>query len=276
MSLSRRGVSLAELLLAVALCGALAGLTARILLSATLQLRDRSERMGSEHALRVAAAALRNALEASGQDSSTGVDLAATLPTGFSVRVIRAAGTVCAASPGLLVARDSGAWWSAVRDPVAGRDSVLVASQPDTGWRVLALRAQPAPLRCPDGGKGIGLPVQGDPVALASAAPGNPLRVVEQVEFRLYTAAPDAWLGMRLLASTQPIQPFAGPMLRNGLRLDYERGDGQPALLPSEIAAVRIRLGVLTERPGGVGLIRGAAARADSAAVYVALPNRMK
>lgn len=273
MPLSRRGVGLAELLVALALTAVLAALVAKLLLATTFQLRDRSERMGGEHALRVAADAFRATLEGLSRDAATGADLGAMGPTGLSARVTRAAGVLCAASSGLLVARAGPGWWSELRDPVAGRDSILAAHPADTGWRAFAMAAPPSATSCPDGSRGIGLPVAANSLGLAGIGSGSPLRVFENVELRLYVSAPDHWLGMRLLATAQAIQPFAGPLAASGLGISYQRRDGSAALVPAEVAGAGVRLGTLTERAGGVGVVRGFAPRSDSVTVFIALLN---
>jgi hypothetical protein len=271
VSLSRRGTTLAELLVALTLCGMLAALTARVLAMTALALRDRSERMAVEHGLRVAAGAVRATLESLGQDSASGSDLLSTVGAGFSARATRAAGVACAVSPGLLVARAAASWWSALRDPVEDRDSVLAGSLEQPAWRVYALSAPPRAASCPDGTSAIALPIAGDSLALSGIGPGSPLRVFENVELRLYSSAPDQWLGVRLLATGQPIQPFAGPFAAAGFGLAYESRDGLPATTPAEVTGVSFRLSGLTERAGGVGLVRGSPARPDSVRGFVAI-----
>lgn len=271
--MTRRGSSLFELLIALTVTGMLAATTANVVATAAFRLRDRSERMAAEHGLRVAASAVRAALEPLGQDSASGSDLLSSGATGFSARATRAAGVACAVSPGLLQARAGPAWWSALRDPVPGRDSILAGGLDSTGWRMLPLAGPVRSGVCPDGGAALELPTSGDSASLAGLGPGSPLRLVEPVELKLYSSPPDQWLGMRLLATGQFIQPFAGPLAANGFSVSYETRAGLAALVPSEVAAVRYRLELLTERAGGVGLTRGAAPRADSLSGFVALVN---
>jgi hypothetical protein len=274
MSLSRRGSSLAELLIALSLTGMLATLTAKVLAVTTLTLRERSEWMAAEHGLRVASSAVRAALESLGTDSASGSDLLSNATAGFSARATRAAGVACAVSPGLLVARAGASWWSAVRLPVEGRDSILAGDLEEPVWRAYALRAPPGAALCPDGTSAIELPISGDSLALGAVASGSPLLVFENVELRLYNSAPEHWLGVRLLATAQPIQPLAGPFAALGFGLSYQSRDGMPAADPALVAGVSFRLTALTERAGGVGLIRGPAARPDSMDGFVALVNR--
>ena len=271
--MTRRGFTLAELLVALTLTSVVALLAGSVLAGAARGLRDRSERMSAEHALRVAAAGVRAALETAGSDSTSGADLLVAGATGFSVRAVRAAGVVCATAPGLLTVRAGPSWWAASRDPVAGRDSALAADPLSGTWRGFALTAAPRSGGCPDGAPGIELPVSGDSLAFARVGMGSPLRIFEPVELKLYSSAPDFWLGLRLLATAQAIQPFAGPLSGGGLGLSYEDRSGAATWDPSLTSAVSYRVLTLTERPGGLGLIRGAAPRPDSTSGYVALLN---
>jgi hypothetical protein len=269
MSLSRRGAGLLELLVAIAVAGLLAAETQLILGGAAVTLRERSERAGAEQAGRVALAAARAALEAAGRGTG-GPDLLAAGPTGFTVRVTRAAGVVCDTAAGRLTVRFGAAWWSAVRSPVPGRDSLLVATPGDTGWQGFALQSAPASLLCPDGGPGLALPVGA--ASLARVAPGSPLRVVEPVELRSYSSPPDDWLGQRLVATTQPVQPLAGPLGPGGVRFAFETVLGATAAVPDQAAAVRVLLEVRSDRASGIGLARSRQ-RTDSVRSFILLVN---
>ena len=271
--MNRRGAGLFELLVALTITALLATLTSGIVSTAVLRLRERSERLSGEYALRVGAETVRAALESLGTDSRGGADLSAVGASGFTARAPRASGVLCSASAGLLVARDGPGWWSAVRNPVEIRDSLLVGRLDEDSWQAFALEAPPRQAVCPDGSPGIGLPVSADSLTLTGLAAGSPLRIVEWVELRLYTSSPDEWLGMRLLSGAQPIQPFAGPMQSGGLTLRFADRLGIPTSVAADVAEVGVRLGSLTERAGGFGLVRGGSPRLDSVAVFVALPN---
>ena len=273
MSLNRRGLTLAELLTALTLTGWLGTLTAKLLTGAAFVLRDASERIGREQSIRLTAMAARAALQPLGQDTLVGADLLSAASTGFSARRVRGSGTLCDAAPGVLSARVESGWWSGERDPVPGRDSLLVARVDSAGWRVMALLSPPQTSLCPDGSKAWRLAVSADSAALVGIALGSPVRVFEAIEIRMYASGPDLWTGLRLMATTQAIQPFAGPMTGNGLSLTYEQRDGSPAAAGDEVTGVGFRIGVLTERAGGVGLIRGLAPRGDSLSGFIALLN---
>jgi len=273
VSLSRKGAGLLELVIALTLTGLLTALVWSILVASAFRLRDRSERMAGEHALRVLAGATRAALESLGRDSSGGTDLVSIGPRSLVSRALRAAGVLCAASPDQILVRQGAGWWSALRDPVPGRDSLLVAAIVGSPrWLALALQAPPRPAACPDGTAGLALPVTLDPTALDAIGPGSPMRVVEDVELRLYSSS-GQWLGLRAVATGEAIQPLAGPLATQGLEVIYLARWGAPTVDPAEVSAVVLRLDGLTERAGGLGLAHGVVVRPDSVTVFVAIEN---
>ena len=276
MSLSRRGAtlirgaSLPELVAALVVSAVLALLAGRIMAVAAARLRDRSERVGLEHTLRVAAAGLRAALEPLGADSAGTTDLLAMAPDRVVVRAARAAGTACTVASNAITVRIGPGWWTALRAPVPSRDSLLVdtVTEPPR-WLALALSGAPHPGRCPDGSEGLVLPVNIPVGSLGDLGAGSPLRVFEDVEIRLYSSAAAGWLGLRSLATGEAIQPLAGPFAPGGMTLEFWRGDGAPATIPSDMVSTRVSLSGLTERAGGVGVARGQPDRADSVTLTV-------
>jgi len=274
VSLTRRGISIVELVVALVLTTLLAALCWSILAAGAFRLRDRSERMSLEHSLRVVSAAVRAALEPVGQDSSAGNDLVVALPDRFVTRTTRASGALCEATSTAFTARATPGWWSALRNPVPGRDSLLVERlSPPSSWEVIPLSGVPYPGACPDGSPGLVLPVIADSAALAGVGAGAPLRVFEEMELRLYASSGAMWVGLRSLATGEAIQPLAGPFATGGLQLQYRSLGGPPTADPAEVASVLLRVTGLTERAGGVGISRGPVARPDSAVMLVIRRN---
>jgi hypothetical protein len=270
VSLNRRGISLVELVVALTLTGLVAALSWSILADGAFRLRDRSERMSLEHSLRVVAAVVRAAMEPVGQDSSAGNDLVIALPDRFITRTTHGSGALCAATSVAFTARTASGWWSALRNPVPGRDSLLVERlSPPSIWEAVALSAVPFAGPCPDGSAGLVLPVIADSAALAGVGPGSPVRVFEQVEFSIYSSSGASWVGLRSLGSGGTVQPLAGPFSLGGLRFEYRSFDGTPVVDPAEVASVLLRATGLTERAGGVGTARGQAGRPDSVVMLV-------
>ena len=268
--MSRRGAGLVELVVALTVTALLALLACEILAAAAARLRDRSERMALEHALRVGATGLRSALEPLGADSASGSDLLSGASDRIVVRAARATGVACAVSAGALTVRLGAGWWSALRNPVPGRDSLLmdgVAVPP--AWHALGLAAEPRNGKCPDGTAGLLLPAAVSPELLDQLGPGSPVRVFEDVEVRLYASAGAAWIGLREVATGEAIQPLAGPFAASGLRLQFVARDGGLASEPAEAVSIRTSLGGFTERAGGVGLARIRSGLPDSVSLDI-------
>lgn len=252
MRLSRHGVTLVEVVVATSLAGGLAVLTALVLVRAGRAVRERSGRAAAEHALRTGSLALRAVLRGG---EPAGGDLFLAAPSGFGARVVRGQSVLCGVQGGALIARRHPAWWSGVREPVAGRDSIMVGKIREPGWTVLALRGAPVSRPCPDGTAGTGLPVALDSLPLSGIGPGSPVRYFEPVELRSYSSAGAEWLGIRLIATGEAIQPLAGPLAPDGLRLQYLGADREPATFPAGVAGAGFLLRV--RAPGGADSLAG-------------------
>ena len=274
MSLSRRGFTLVELLVAAVVSGVFAVLTGGLVAASASRLRDQSERMALEQSLRVSLGAAAAMLEPLGADSGAGPDLSQTAPGGFVARTSRATGVLCAAAPNVLLVRAGAPWWRAVRGLVAGRDSLLIATLGGADrWIAAPLLGAPLTGACPDGSAALLLPTAVSPAAAAQIGAGSPLWVFEPVELRIYLSGGASWIGLRQLQTGEAIQPLAGPFTGAGLDLAYTDWSAQPATGPA-VAQVTLVVRGLTSRDGGVGVAGPAAARADSAMLAVSLRGR--
>ena len=274
MSLTRRGFTLVELLVAATISGVLAVLTGGLVAASASRLRDRSERMALEQALRVSLGAAAAMLEPLGADSGAGPDLSQAAPGGFVARSSRASGVLCGAATGLLYVRAGAPWWHALRGLVAGRDSLLIATVGGADrWIVAPLLGAPAPGACPDGSAGFVLPTSVSPAAAAQIGAGSPLRIFEPVEFRIYASGGASWIGLRQLQTGESIQPLAGPLTGAGLALSYTDWSAVPAS-GSAVAQVTLLVRGITFRDGGVGIAGPRAGQADSAMLAVSLRGR--
>lgn len=274
LPVNRRGLSLLEVLIALSLTGVVALLAWSILQTAAFHLRDRSERIGMEHSLRVASSAARALLESLGHDSTAGPDLALVAPDAFIARAVRGSGVLCGASPGSLLVRTGPDWWTELRAPRAGRDSLMVGtiSGPER-WATAALDAAPQSGSCPDGAPALKLPAGLAPPDLAVIGVGSPVRVFEPMELRAYSSGGAEWLGMRGMSSAGSIQPLAGPFSGPGVKFSYYSRAGVAVTVPGAVARAGIEITGLTERAGGVGVARVVQARTDSASAAVLLRN---
>jgi prepilin-type N-terminal cleavage/methylation domain-containing protein len=274
VSLTRRGFTLVELLIAAMISGVLAVLTGGLVAASASRLRDRSERMALEQSLRVSLGAAAAMLEPLGADSGAGPDLSQTAPGGFVARVFRAAGVLCAATPNMLQVRAGVPWWRSVRGLVAGRDSLLIATVGGADrWIAAPLLGAPAFGACPDGSAAVLLPTVISAVAAAQIGAGSPLQVFEPVELRIYASGGASWIGLRQLQTGEAIQPLAGPFTGAGLALGYTDWSAVPAS-GSAVAQVTLLVRGLTARDGGVGMAGPSAVHADSAMLAVSLRGR--
>jgi len=275
MPLTRRGFALIELLVATLLGAVLAGLVGRLLLGTAAVLRDRSERMSLEHSIRVSVGSAEAMLEPLGIDSGSGADLSAAGPARLVARAIRGTGILCDAAPDRLLVRAGPASWRGLRAPVANRDSLIVASVIGAErWIVAALIGSPSTGICPDGSLALVLPTSIPVASLSAIGAGSPLQVFEPVELRLYPSSGASWVGLRLAATGEAIQPLAGPFSAAGAGLDYRDLQGNAAPADTDVAMITLSLDGLTERAGGVGVSRLDSVHSDSVTVAVALRGR--
>ncbi|HEV8198177.1 MAG TPA: prepilin-type N-terminal cleavage/methylation domain-containing protein [Gemmatimonadales bacterium] len=272
--MNRRGFSLLELLIALGLTSLVALMAWSILQRAAFQLRDRSERIGLEHALRVGSLAGRALLEPLGEDSTAGADLALAAPDGLVARAVRGSGVVCAAGTDSLTVRSGPGWWTELRAPSGGRDSVMVGTVagPDH-WIVTALDAGPVSGTCPDGTPARVFLARLVAADLAAVGPGSPVRVFEPIELRAYSSGGAIWLGMRGAGSAGSIQPLAGPFAGGGVQFSYYSRAGAGVTASGGVSRAGLVITAVTERAAGVGIARAFRIRSDSAGGSILLRN---
>lgn len=274
MPLTRRGFSLAELLVALTATAGLAVLAWGVFARAAARLRDRSERAGLAHALRTAGVALRAGFEDLGADSLAGADLYAHGAGLARYRATRMTGFVCAVVPPRLLIRRSAVSGGARREPVPGKDSAMVLTVRDPPhWLVAPILAQGG-AACPDGSSALSVSSSLDSLSLSWVGPGSAIRIFEVLEARRYASGSLEWLGLQSISAVEPVQPLAGPLGAGGLQLDAERMDGAAAANPAEAGAFRMVVRGATHRELGLGLMRQAAAAVDSVRGYVLFRNR--
>ncbi len=268
----KRGFTLVEVVTAVTVTAVLAVLLWGAFAAAAHRLRDRSERMGLTHSLRVGSEALRSALEDLGADSTTGADLVGFAGDRVRYRAVRVAGIACRLTASRVVLRSAAT--TARRLPVAGRDSAMVlALDSSFRWTVAPVTGSPAPATCPDGGAGLAIPVALDSV-LARAGPGSPVRIFEVVEARRYASSGLEWLGLQGVSAGDVVQPLAGPLSGSGLVVLPTDSTGSPAGSPTLAAAIAFLVAGASHRETGVGIDRRGARSADSVTSFVFLRNR--
>jgi hypothetical protein len=273
--MSRRGISLLEVLVALLLSAGLSALVLDTVGRAAARLRDRTERMGLAQTLRVAGEVLRSGLEDIGSDSTAGPDLSGFGPDRIRYRATRLAGVVCDTTASRVVVRISGGLGAARRMPQPGRDSALVLELDTTHrWHPAAISAVGYAAACPYGGTGVSVAVTLDSAQRSGVGLGSVVRIFETVEARRYASGGNDWLGLQSISAGEPVQPLAGPLISTaGLAIGPEDAAGTPAAIPPNADAVRLHMRAITNRELGVGLARAAPAR-DSLPAYVFFRNR--
>lgn len=196
-SLTRRGVTLLELLLVVTLLGLLGVMVSAVVVGASRVAARHVGALALDRTTHVATVFLQHELRDARWD-----DVAVAMA---SVRLSRPVGDGVACDAGgtsLWLRRDG---WRGDRAPEVGRDRVHLLTNGREDWRAIAL-SNVAAARCPDGSPAWRL-------TLSTAADSVRLvRVFEDVVVRRYASGGAEWLGLAPADGSSPVQPFAGPL----------------------------------------------------------------
>lgn len=270
---SPRGFSLAELLVALALAGAVAAVALRLLSDNLRLYQTHSQIIDRAQNLRAAAELLVAELR---ELSASEGDVYSAEPTAVSFRAMRGLGFICAASPAgaaRLAIRRQPQFGSRGFD--AASDSLLIytpgdSARPGSRWLAAPLTAV-HPGVCADGAPAdlLETGVAGGDVLL-----GTPVRAFEPVTYRLYRGSDGEW-HVGLAASGQVIQPLVGPVTSTGFELAYYDAAGVRATHRVNIAAIEIRFRMPTAQR--LRSREGALTRpVDSVVTVVALRNNRR
>lgn len=257
--MTRRGISLVEMLVAVTVGGMLLSLAVRLDLSLARLARGQMERAGAAANLRVLAALARSELEMIGADSVSGPDLQAVAAGRIGYRAHRGLLVVCAVrTDSITIAAGSLADWR-VRLPDPGRDSVLVLSSAPLpaaeAWVPVGLAGGGAAV-CPDGTPGLSYGTVLDSTALAGFGLAAPTvaRLFEAGALAAYGSGGTWQVGFEAVSAGAAIQPVVGPIDGvAGFRAGAWDRSGAPAAWPAEVAGVDIRIRTLARREIAVG-----------------------
>jgi prepilin-type N-terminal cleavage/methylation domain-containing protein len=247
----RRGFTLVEIMMALAITLVVAGALHSLLLSTQRLTWAQSERISLQSSLRAGSLVVLNELRelsTLGGGTASQNDVLRIAPGSVMYRAMRGTGFICQ-TPAAGTLRLDRARFTGHRDPQAGRDSVYVFVPGDStgsvprSWLALPILAVTSGGACAGGsGPGITLTVPAGAV-LTSLEVGTPVRVAEIMELRLYQADRKSWLGARSVSAGETIQPVVGPLAPGrGFRLDYLGGAGTPTADPAHIKSVRITL----------------------------------
>jgi prepilin-type N-terminal cleavage/methylation domain-containing protein len=281
-ALTRRGLTLVEILVALTLLGMLGAVAAGWL--DRLRTAYRAESLTADRGQNLRAAAAILPAELREIDAADG-DLVAMGPTAITVRAPRQLGVLCGpplplAAPGMVVLPLYDAPRYGLRDFRPSTDSLWVLAEDDSlagprpTW-LLGAVVDVAPGPCPDGGPGSQLTATlappTSPSGVARVLAGAPVLGFEPVTYRLYRSAADAlwYIGQQ---TTGTIQPMIGPVTPDGLAFTYYATDGSVTAQPRLVSLIEIRVRAPTAAPlrGSTGAL---VAPIDSVVTVVALRN---
>jgi prepilin-type N-terminal cleavage/methylation domain-containing protein len=202
-SLTRRGVTLLELLVVMTLLGLLGVMLSAVVVGASRVAARHLGALSLERTAQGAAVFLWQE-----RRDAPWIDLAVATA---SVRLPRPVGdgVICQASGNSLwLRRDH---WSGDRAPEMVRDRLLMLTNGQAFWRAAGIQSVAAAL-CPDGAPAWRL------VLSAAADSVQLVRVLEEVVLRRYAAGGSEWLGLAPADGSSPVQPFAGPLVNGASR----------------------------------------------------------
>ncbi len=212
MPLNRRGVALAELLVAAVLTAALVTSALDALAFLQKSVTRQASRTTSAQNLRAAAQLFWSELR---HLSPPGGDLMGMSPNSIVYRAVRGTGIGCAISlDGLHLLAGS---FRALRVPAAGRDSLLIVRPGVAPPLSAAVAGDPRPGVCPDGRPAVVVPYIAVPDSLSAISWPALVRLTEVMELRSYQSGAEWWLGLRSLGAAETVQPVLGPLAPGGL-----------------------------------------------------------
>ena len=258
--LTSRGVSLVELLIALALSGLLAAVAAGVLGRTQHFYRAATQEIDVSQSLRVAGAFLPAELRE--LDAADG-DVVAMTPTAVTIRAARQLAALCRAplpadAPGSVTLTLRARPFSELRDFDPATDSLWMfregdpLSPEDDGWIAAAFTTL-EPDTCPDGGAGRRLRAfprlaAGETVGAGQVSSGAPVLGFETVTYRLYRSSADRrwYVGME---TSSDLQPVLGPVTDDGLAFTYLDSAGETAAQAALVRAIEFRVRARTVEP---------------------------
>jgi len=245
----RRGFTLVEVMLALAVTLIVTGAAYNLLLNTQRLTRAQSARVALQSSVRAAALIVANELvelnTVSGGSAAQN-DILALGSQAVTYRAARGIGFICQTT-GPTVIRVARSSFSGHREPQAGRDEAMVfvpgdsATSSEDGWVAVKIAGVATTAACPDGRPGITLTLSASPSPLLLEV-GTPVRLVEPMELRLYESEGSWWLGARAVNTGEAIQPLAGPLAAGGFNLEYLDRVGHPTPDRTGVRSIRVTI----------------------------------
>jgi prepilin-type N-terminal cleavage/methylation domain-containing protein len=247
---SRRGFTLAELLVALLLSGIVAAALTRLLIGTMRVTEAQGERLRVDGDLRGGAGLLAGELLQLGRDSAS-ADLLAIAPDSLRYRALRNLAVACAVDAHAVTLR------TPVVSGVIGAgsyDSLLLfqdgdpAISTDDRWIAYGIDAV-AGAPCPDGAAGVAvtLSVTGPAVPLDSVIVPAPVRAFEAMTLKVYASDGRRWLGAA--SGTDGVQPVLGPLAPAGGTFSFRDSAGHAAATPGVVRSIEADLRAESSSP---------------------------
>src|SRR5262245_7526406 len=215
LPMNRRGTGLLEAVIASALTALLMVAALGALSSLQRSTGRFASRALSDQVIRGATQLIRSELR---DISPAAGEILAFTPSSITYRAVRGTGISCVANGGRIQVISG--TWAPLRQPAAGRDSLVILGQPPDTEVVVSSLGATATGFCPDGVVSMSLPYAvgaSDPAAAARYP--SPVLVTEVMELRGYESGGEWWIGARSVSAGEVIQPALGPIAGNGLRI---------------------------------------------------------
>lgn len=279
-----------ELLIAVLLLGIVSAGIYRVLVTNQRTYLAQTQRIDLQQNIRAAATLLP--AEFRELDATDG-DIREMSDTGITIRAMRQLAIICnkpilgGAGNISFTIRQQPLFFG-LRD-FNGTDSVLIyyegnaASRSDDSWVPAQMVGLPVSQNCPAPDNAPGRLITTTPptftapqVNQAGAIPsGAPLRGFESVRYRVYLSSDGRWyLGQTKGGVTQPL---IGPLIgSNGVTFTYYDNAGAVTAVPTQVAAIEIRLRGQTASPIRDANQPGVSYKTDSVVTRVALRNNVR
>lgn len=283
MSMSRRGLTLIELMTALVVFALVAGSISKFMVNAERLSRSQVERIGLQSDLRTGALVVPSELRELAA-SASGSDIISMASNSITFRAMRGMGFICQVSATEIRLLDTGTVpFYGSRYVASGRDHVaaFVENDPDTSVDDTWLMLQPT---------GVDLSSTCGPEAairltfsdfstllpngITDIEVGGPVRSFEIMQLGRLVSGGQTWLGTRSVSAGQvTLLPVLGPLASNGFQLQYFDGSGAATTNPNAVRQIRVTLRGLTDRAVSRSLGDVPAVIQDSLVAVVTLRN---
>lgn len=277
----RRGFTLAELMVYLALSGVVMTSVYQLLVTQSKSFGKQQELVDVHGSLRSAASLLAYEVR---QLSATDGDIALSQANRITLRSLQGTAIVCARHatlPLFGLAAVTGEITATAADSVLLFSAGPTASMTDDAWRTMKVQSVAAANlgvgACAWTGAGAPESVMrvtvGTPADTANVQVGAPVRVFRTVEYGIYQEGARWWLGRRVSGATS-YEKLTGPLRARsagGLEFRYLNAAGNPAAGPTDVAVVEFVLRAESARETSERNADGALFARDTLATKVAL-----